>query len=58
MVNVFNDRVAGEGKTEVVEKGDPDGTLFLINPDVRLLFIASKSFCSLSYPACACKVPS
>ena len=39
MVNVFNDRVAGEGKTEVVEKGDPDGTLFLINPEVRLLFI-------------------
>ncbi|CAL8472278.1 g11820 [Coccomyxa elongata] len=37
MVNVFNDRVAEEGKTEVVQKGDPDGTLFLINPDGQLV---------------------
>lgn len=41
MINVFNDRVAEEGKTEVVQKGDPDGSLFLINPDVRLCFMHS-----------------
>ena len=35
MVNKFNKQVTSEGKTEVVHEGDPDGTLFLINPDVR-----------------------
>lgn len=35
MVNVFSDEAKAEGKTEVVRAGDPDGTLFLINPDVR-----------------------
>ena len=35
---MFNDTVAEEGKTEVVEAGDPDGTLFLINPDVSPFF--------------------
>ena len=34
MVNKFNEQVSEEGKTEVVHAGDPDGTLFLINPDV------------------------
>ncbi len=34
MVNKFNKQVTSEGKTEVVHEGDPDGTLFLINPDV------------------------
>ena len=34
MVNRFNEQVTSEGKTEVVHEGDPDGTLFLINPDV------------------------
>ena len=37
MVNKFNDQVTSEGKTEVVHEGDPDGTLFLINPDVSPL---------------------
>ncbi|EIE23411.1 hypothetical protein COCSUDRAFT_62946 [Coccomyxa subellipsoidea C-169] len=37
MVNVFNDKVTEEGKTEVVEAGDPDGTLFLVNPDGQLV---------------------
>ena len=36
MVNKFNEQVSKEGKTEVVHAGDPDGTLFLINPDVGL----------------------
>ena len=36
MVNKFNEQVSKEGKTEVVHAGDPDGTLFLINPDVVL----------------------
>ena len=36
MVNKFNEQVSEEGKTEVVLAGDPDGTLFLINPDVSL----------------------
>ena len=43
MVNVFNDKVAEEGKNEVVEAGDPDGTLFLINPDVS--FITPQTTC-------------
>ena len=43
MVNVFNDTVAEEGKTEVVEAGDPDGTLFLINPDVSPLLFPARS---------------
>ena len=34
MVNKFNQQVMSEGKTEVVHESDPDGTLFLINPDV------------------------
>ena len=34
MVNKFNEQATSEGKTEVVHAGDPDGTLFLINPDV------------------------
>jgi hypothetical protein len=35
MVNQFNQKSVTEGKTEVVEAGDPNGTLFLINPEVR-----------------------
>ena len=46
MVNVFNDKVTEEGKTELVEAGDPDGTLFLVNPDVRL---TSKSYALIFY---------
>ena len=34
MVNQFNQKSVTEGKTEVVEAGDPDGSLFLINPEV------------------------
>ncbi len=40
MVNRFNEQVTSEGKTEVVHEGDPDGTLFLINPDVSLCTVA------------------
>lgn len=40
MVNKFNDQVTAEGKTEVVHAGDPDGTLFLINPDVSLSIVS------------------
>jgi len=37
MVNVFNSNSSKEGKTEVMEAGDPDGTLFLINPEGKLV---------------------
>ena len=40
MVNRFNEQVTSEGKTEVVHEGDPDGTLFLINPNVSLCTVA------------------
>ena len=35
MVNQFNQKSVTEGKTSVVEAGDPDGSLFLVNPEVR-----------------------
>ena len=37
MVNQFNQKSVTEGKTSVVEAGDPDGTLFLVNPEVGAL---------------------
>ena len=35
MVNQFNQKSVAEGKTSLVEAGDPDGSLFLVNPEVR-----------------------
>ena len=48
MVNQFNQKSVTEGKTSVVEAGDPDGSLFLVNPDVRALLHFAIAPC----PAC------
>ena len=51
MVNQFNQKSVAEGKTSLVEAGDPDGSLFLVNPEVRAFHWLQAGNMLASHPA-------